>query len=33
MTQLPYDHGGDASEPLREVMARIRSMSSSTLHS
>jgi hypothetical protein len=25
MTQLPYDHGGDASEPLREVMARIRS--------
>jgi hypothetical protein len=23
MTQLPYDHGGDASEPLNEVLERI----------
>jgi len=25
MTQLPFDHGGDSNEPLREVMARISS--------
>jgi len=25
MTQLPFDHGGDTNEPLREVMARISS--------
>jgi len=25
MTQLPFDHGGDLDEPLREVMTRISS--------
>ncbi|SOE18154.1 hypothetical protein SAMN05877838_3072 [Hoeflea halophila] len=25
MTQLPFDHGGDTGEPLREVMERISS--------
>jgi len=25
MTQMPFDHGGDTNEPLREVMTRISS--------